>query len=120
MEQNLPIVLGTCYHSLEKYKRISSKLRTKFENNLEVTKDKVKGRGVVTTVPRVKGDFIWEYVRVLISFERRPRRKSLTILKTLVLAATCITLTHSLVRPTFFDMGGTYFQKIITHILNEL
>ena len=60
----------------EKYDEISSKLRAECEDNLEVVKDEIKGRGVVTTIPRVKGDFICEYSGELISFEEAKTKEA--------------------------------------------
>ncbi len=41
-----------------------------------VIKDEIKGRGVVTTIPRVKGDFICEYSGELISFEEAEMKEA--------------------------------------------
>lgn len=43
---------------------------------MEVIKDEVKGRGVITTVPRVKGDFVCEYSGELISFEKAQKKEA--------------------------------------------
>ncbi len=41
-----------------------------------IIKDEVKGLGVITTVPREKGDFICEYSGELISFDKAKKKEA--------------------------------------------
>lgn len=57
------------------FEEIADKLRKKVEDGLEVKEVKDKGKGVFSTRPRKKGDFICEYSGELISYEEALRRE---------------------------------------------
>ncbi len=71
------IIVSLRYSQKEKYEEISKRLHAKCEHNLEIVMDEEKGRGIITTVPREKGDFLLEYAGELITYEKAQRREAL-------------------------------------------
>lgn len=59
----------------ELFEETAKKLRCKVEADLEVKEVEDKGKGVFSTRPRKKGDFICEYSGELISYEEALSRE---------------------------------------------